>query len=143
MKRIAHPMLLSLCMAAIAHADGIKVDLNPPDNRKDLLTPHWENWPWHEGKADSHNFGNVTVTLQAAANGTLSPVLFKGLLDYGATMAADGVTVKTPATGGLDLTISGLTPGKHTVTTYHNEVRDSGPAAFDVVVDGTAKLKHV
>jgi hypothetical protein len=143
MNKIAGPMLLSLCAATAAHAQGIKVDLNPPDNRKDLLTPHWENWSWHEGKADSRTFGNLTVTLHAATNGTLSPVLFKGLLDYGATMAADGVAVKTPANGGLDLTISGLTPGKHTVTTYHNELRDSEPAAFDVMVDGAAKLKHV
>ena len=135
-------MLLSLSLAAAAHADGLKVDLNPSDNRKDLLTPHWENWSWHEGKSESHTFGNLTVTLRSA-NGTLSPILFKGLLDYGATMATDGVAVKTPATGGLDLAISGLAPGKHSVATYHNELRDQQPAAFDVAVDGITKLKHV
>ena len=73
-------MLLSLCVAASAHANGIKVDLNPSDNRKDLLTPHWENWAWHEGKAASRTVGNITVTLRAATNDTLSPILFKGLL---------------------------------------------------------------
>jgi hypothetical protein len=143
MKKLVSPMLLLLCVAAAAHGDGFKVDLNPPDNRKDLLTPHWENWPLREGKTESRTFNNVTVTLRAATNGTLSPVLFKGLLDYGATMAADGVAVKTPADGGLDLAISGLTPGKHTVATYHNELRDSEPAPFDVLVDGAMKLKHV
>jgi hypothetical protein len=143
MKKFVYPMLLSLSVAAAAHADGIKVDLNPSDNRKDLLTPHWENWSWHDGKSESHTFGNITVTLRAATNGTLSPVLFKGLLEYGATMATDGVAVKTPATGGLDLAISGLPPGKHSVATYHNELRDQEPAAFDVIIDGVAKLKHV
>src|SRR3569833_3007278 len=143
MKRIICPMLLSMCVAAASHAIGIKEDLNPSDNRKDLLTPHWDNWPWHEGKSESHTFGDITVTLRAATNGTLSPVLFKGLLDYGATMAADGVAVKTPAGGGLDLVLSGLAPGKHSVAMYHNELRDQEPAAFDVSVDGAAKLKNV
>ena len=136
-------MLLSACVAATAHAEPLKVDLNPPDNRKDLLTPHWENWALHEGATESRAFGSVTVTLRAATNSTLSPILFKGLLDYGATMAADGVVVKMPANGGIDMALSGLTPGKHTVTTYHNEVRDAEPAAFDVSVDGVAKLQHI
>ena len=143
MKRIARPILLSLCVAAAARAEGIKVDLNPPDNRKDLLTPHWDNWSLHEGAVQSHTFGDVTVTLRAAGNGTLSPILFKGLLDYGATMATDGVAVKSPANGGIDLAISGLTPGKHTVATYHNELRDQQAEAFDITVDGGAKLKHI
>ncbi len=132
-----------MCCATATYAEPVQVDLNPPDNRKDLLTPHWENWPWHEAAADSHTFGNVTITFRAATNGSLSPILFKGLLDYGATMACDGIAVKTPANGGIEMVISGLTPGKHTVTTYHNELRDLSPAPFDVLVGGVAKLKHV
>ena len=143
MNKIIYPILLSVCVAVTVPAEPIKVDLNPSDNRKDLLTPHWENWALHEAATQSHTFGGVTVTLRAATNGTLSPILFKGLLDYGATMATDGAVVKTPATGGLDLAISGLTPGRHTVATYHNELRDQEPAAFDVTVDGVSKLKHV
>jgi hypothetical protein len=106
----------------------LKVDLNPPDRRADLLTPRWENWAWHEGKSGSQTFGNVTVTFRAAPDGVLAPVLFKGLLDY-AHMACDGIAVKEPAgDSGLDMIVSGLTPGKHTLVTCHNEVRDLAPA---------------
>ncbi|HWC59600.1 MAG TPA: thrombospondin type 3 repeat-containing protein [Verrucomicrobiae bacterium] len=143
MNKIVYPILLSACVAATAHSEPVKVDLNPPDNRKDLLTPHWENWALHEGATASRTFGGVTVTLRAAKNSSLSPILFKGLLDYGATMATDGVAVKTPANGGIDLALSGLTPGKHTVATYHNELREVEPAEFDVTVDGVTKLKHI
>ncbi len=132
-----------LAFGAVIKAAELKVDLNPPETRKDILTPHWENWAWHEGKSGSQTFGDVTVTFRAATDGMLSPVLFKGLLDYGATMAADGITLGNSANGdGIDMVISGLTPGKHTVVTYHNEVRDHvAPAILDVLVGDDQKVK--
>jgi hypothetical protein len=142
MNKLFYPLSLSICLASAAHAEPLKVDLNPSENRKDFLTPHWENWPWHEAASESHSFGGVTVTLRAATNGTLSPILFKSLLDYGATMACDGVLVKTPAQGGLEMVISGLATGRHTVATFHNELRDQAPASFDVSAGGVTKLKH-
>jgi hypothetical protein len=120
----------------------LKVDLNPPDRRADLLTPHWENWAWHEGKSGSQTFGNVTVTFRAAPDGVLAPVLFKGLLDYGAHLACDGITVKDPAgDNGMDMIVSGLASGKHTIVTYHNEVRNLVPARFDVLVGDVPLIK--
>jgi hypothetical protein len=131
-----------LLFATTILASELKVDLNPPDTRKDLLTPHWENWAWHDGSAGSKTFDAVTVAFHSATNGMLSAVLFKGALDSGATMAADGVTVKNPAGGGLDMILSGLSPGKHTVVTYHNEVRDHvSPAVLDVFVGDDQKVK--
>ncbi len=126
-----------------AGADTLKVDLNSNDGRKDVLTPHWSNWAWREGHAGSQQFGNITVTFSVATNEVLSPILFKGLIDYGATMAADGIVVKGAAADGVVMTISGLTPGKHSVVTYHNELRDLGPSLFDVSVDGVVRLKNV
>ena len=66
--------LLSVCAAGAAE---LKVDLNPPDTRKDILTPHWENWAWHEGASGSQTFGNITVTFRGATNEMLAPVWFK------------------------------------------------------------------
>jgi hypothetical protein len=142
MKKSAN-LAFTLLGLAVASAAELKVDLNPPDNRKDLLTPHWENWAWREAGSGSQTFGAVTVTFRAATNATLSPILFKGLLDYGATLAADGFVTKSPAGGGgFEMVISGLTPGKHTVATYHNEVRDRVvPAVLDVFVGGDQKVK--
>jgi hypothetical protein len=131
-----------LAFAAAAQAGELKVDLNPPDTRKDILTPHWENWAWHQGKSGSQTFGGITVTFRAATNEILSPILFKGLLDFGATMAADGITLNNSNNrSGIDMVISGLAPGKHTVVTYHNEVRDHVlPAVLDVSVGDTQKI---
>jgi len=143
MNKCVYPMLLSAILTAMSQAAPLKVDLNPPDARKDFLTAHWNNWAWHEGASGSQQFGDATVTFRAATNEILSPILFKGLLDYGATMAADGIVVKKPANGGVEMVISGLTPGKHSVVTYHNEVRDAEPTPFEVSVGGIAVLKHI
>jgi hypothetical protein len=143
MKKTGKIIYLMLAFAATADAAGFKVDLNPSDTRKDILTPHWENWAWHEGDSGSQTFGGVTITLRAATNAILSPILFKGSLDYGATMAADGVVSgKSTDSAGIDMVISGLTPGKHTVVTYHNEVRDHVvPAVMDVSVGDAVEVK--
>jgi hypothetical protein len=154
MKKILHcfisPVVLLLSAVVVfaveqsaPSAKELKVDLNPSDRRGDVLTPHWENWAWHEGNSGAQKFGAVTVTFRVATNEILSPVLFKSLLDYRASMAADGIAVKNPGdNGGVDMIISGLTPGKHTVATYHNELRDLEPARFDVLINGELKLKN-
>ena len=130
-----------VALAATVQANELKVDLNSSDGRKDVLSPHWENWAWHEGRSGSQSFGGVTVTFRTATNAMLSPVLFKGLLDYGATMAADGIVLKNPVGGEMEMVINGLTPGKHTIVTYHNEVRDVVPAKFDVLVGDTLQTE--
>src|SRR5690242_18387622 len=142
MKILASLFVVTGALAATVHADTIKVDLNSNDGRKDVLTPHWSNWAWHEGHSGSQKFGDVTVTFRAASNDILSPILYKGLIDYGATMAADGVVAKGGAKDGVEMVISGLTPGKHTVVTYHNELHDVEPASFNVSVDGATQLKN-
>jgi hypothetical protein len=63
-------------------ATGLKVDLNPPERRNDLLTPHWENWAWSESKSGSQTFGAVTVTFRAAPDGVLAPFFYKGALAW-------------------------------------------------------------
>src|ERR1017187_8862279 len=132
-----------LTLDASGPAADLKVDLNPPDSRKDLLTPHWENWAWHEGQSGSQTFGAVTVTFRAVPDGMLTPVLFKGSLDFGATMAADGITLKNSTNAsGIEMVVGGLTPGKHSIVTYHNEVRDHVlPAVMDVFVGDDQKVK--
>jgi hypothetical protein len=122
------------------HAAELKVDINPPDRRGDVITPHWENWPVHGNESVTETFDGVTVTFQAETNDLLLPVLYKGLLDNHASMAAYGIITKN--SGVVKVLISGLAPGKHTIVTYHNEVRDAQPAKFDVLVDGKAEIKN-
>jgi hypothetical protein len=140
MKFVIRIFYVLLATGTIACADALKVDLNPPENRKDILTPHWENWTWHGAKSSSQVFGQVTVTFRPLPPaGEIAPILFKGLLDDGATMAADGIVSKND--GGIEMIISGLSPGEHTVVTYHNEIRDVAPAKFDVFVGGELRIK--
>ena len=140
-------MVLFACsiLGPAMRADELQVDLNSSDARRDAFTPHWENWAPHAGDSASKTFGDVTVTLKATPAGTLAPVLFKGSLDYGATMSADGIAVKNPSNGagnGIDMIISGLAPGNHAIGTFHNEVRDRiSPGALDVYVGNELQVK--
>src|ERR1700744_5681171 len=109
---------LTLMTAADALAQGLKVDLNPPDRRGDVITPHWENWPWHEAKTGSNTFGGITVTFRSSDNHALSPVLSKALLDCGMHMGVDGIASdKGPDGAGFDMVISGLPAGAHQIVT--------------------------
>ena len=120
----------------------VKVDINPPDRRGDVLTPHWENWPWQNGPSGSRTFGGVTVTFKAVSGKMLSSVLYKGLLDFGVHMGCDGIAVSEAGSdASIDMILGGLAPGKHTLVTYHNELRDLSPAKFDVLVGESVKIK--
>ncbi len=131
-----------LVQTIAAGAAELKVDLNPPERRADVLSPHWENWAWKEARSGSQTFGGITVTFRAAPDGILTPVFYKGSLDYGARMAADGISIRdSSGSNGVDMVVSGLTPGKHTIVTYHNEMRDVVPTKFDVLVDGAVRIR--
>jgi hypothetical protein len=136
-------MAVAFILTTSATATELRVDLNTAGHRRDVLSSHCENWAWPEGRAGSRAFGDVTVTLSAATNEMLGSELFKGLLDDDATVAADGVVVKNPAAdGGMDLIVHGLSPGEHRIVTYHNEVREMQPAAFNILVDGRQVIKN-
>src|ERR1035437_10545825 len=142
MKLSGKIMCAWLALVATVLATELKVDLNPPDNRKDLLTPRWANWAWHEGQSGAQTFGAVTVVFRAVPAGLLAPVLFKGSLDFGAIMAADGISlINSTNSGGMEMVIGGLTSGRHTIVTYHNEVRDLPAATFDVSVGSVWQIK--
>lgn len=133
MAKISQLTWFGILLATVVQGAELKVDLNPPDRRGDILTPHWENWAWQDGPTSSKAFGNVTVTFKPASAKTLGHVFFKGLLDYNVHMGCDGIAVTEPgADGAIDMRVSGLAPGQHTVVTYHNEVRASPAAKIDI-----------
>jgi hypothetical protein len=115
--------LASVFLAAhTTHAAGpLRVDLGQDTGRSDTDTPGWTEWQVKNGAEATRDFDGVKVTLRAAGEGQLNGVFAKGLL-MTTTLGADGVAVDR---GGLEMIIEGLTPGKHTVATYHNIV--SGP----------------
>src|SRR5580765_2757937 len=131
-------MLSLLWFGSFAAGAELKVDLNPADRRGEALSPHWENWACKEGAVLSNRFGEVTVIFRAS-EGLIVPGLYKGALDYGAHMAADGITVRDGSK--LLMTLKGLTPGKHRIVTYHNELGDKKPAPLRISVNEKVQVE--
>src|SRR5262249_45642744 len=58
------------------------------------------------------------------------------LLVHGATMSSDGVA----AAGKLELVFRGLTPGRHSLATFHSRLDDAPPAPYEIKVAGLPKV---
>lgn len=141
-------------MPGILHAQNkiIKVDLNQ-DGRKDeeVNQPGFHSWHIHPGQADSMVFQGIKIKLVKVGKvGTLLVTDWykKGMDDpYYARLVSDGVTVENGESGGtIAMYISGLTPGKHTLLTFHNQVRSPEDHTFspiDIYVDGKLEVHNL
>jgi len=133
----AMSMLLTLTIAAATASETpLRVDLNPDNGRADIRTRDWENWAV-AGATPERTFGNVHVFLRST-----SPLVVrwhKPLLVFGATMTSDGVA----AAGSLNLVLSGLAPGKHTLATFHSQVTEGPAPHYEVSVDGVPKVNDL
>lgn len=124
------PVLFALLVSdAVAPRSPLRVDLNPPNGRADVRTRGWENWAV-QGPSPSRTFGALTVTLRSGS--PLAVRWYKPLLVDGATLTSDGVA----ATDSLDVILTGLAPGVHSLATYHNLVTDEPPGLYEIFVDG-------
>lgn len=147
MKQGAKIVAAACCAAGIATgalaADPVRVDVGQDNGRRDHLTPRALNWQIKGGGPASFDLGGgVRARLSAVGGrGALNPVFWKGGLDTGATLATDGVLV---ANGGrLRLTLSGLSPGRHTLATFHNGVEAKPPGKLQVSVNGEPRVENV
>src|SRR2546421_3795117 len=143
--RPALHFLLAIAFSCAARA-SLKVDISPDNGRKDVLTPACENWTIKDGPTASKTFGEITVTLrQAGAVGDgLTTAWWKAGLDTDATISSDGVTIKDGDNGAeLEMTVAGLSAGRHSIVTYHSWTSDAPMSPFDVYVDGEVKLKGI
>lgn len=129
------------------YAAGPRVDLNQDNGRGDVLSPGWDNWRVPEKDAATANFGDIKVSLRAVGpNARLATGWWKPGFDYPARLVSDGVSVA----GKLELTLSGLATGKHSLATIHNTLTDAKPARITVTVAGggsatvtpTSRIKH-
>ncbi|MFT3786537.1 MAG: hypothetical protein QM770_10270 [Tepidisphaeraceae bacterium] len=122
-------LLAALASASIASADAVRVDINEDNDRKDVLTRGAVNWTigLDNPTASTCDLGNG-IKARLSTKGRLKGVTWKGGLDTGATLACDGVTTR----GTLTLTLTGLTPGLHSIAlaTSSTEVGGSKRAVF-------------
>src|SRR5688500_4164418 len=130
---------------AAAAAAPLRVDISPDNGRKGALSPDRENWLIKDAPTLSATFGGVTVTFRAVGEpgAGLSGGYWKGAEDYGVHMAHDGVMIKGGKGRRLEMVLSGLTPGRHRVTTYHSGVDTADMSPLGVTVDGEAKVLQI
>jgi hypothetical protein len=139
MMRYVFPLAVCLWTGLPAGA-GPRVDLSQDNGRADVLAPGWEHWRVPEKGSASAKFGDITATLRVVApNARLTTGWWKPGFDYPAQMASDGVIVP----GKLELVLSGLPAGKHTLATYHNALTDAKPVRITVSVQGGASTTVV
>jgi hypothetical protein len=133
-------LVMSVGVQATLLGGELRVALNG-SGRRDTLPPHFVQWRV-DPLNPSTNFGNVRVQLRTDAGHKLEGVLYKAGLDYGAKLACDGVGLAASGKpGALELVLSGLSPGPHTLATYHNSVwpADKPIGRFNLLVNGTLK----
>lgn len=134
--RFLFRLTVVLCLAATATAQELKIDFNasgrPSSETWDPAYTPWDNnsatTNWLPGGVNSitKTFSGVTfIFSRVGPEGTgLTTDRYSAGLVPGAKMANDGITVSPLHTGGnggrIELTISGLSPGPHTLLTYHN-----------------------
>ncbi len=126
-------------------ANGIRVDIdNLQTGRTDMYTPRWYNWVFTDGKSDSKTYKGIKTTIRNVNGTGLKSGWFKGLLFYGTTLTMDGVIVDgSPSAGSMELVLSGLSAGNHTLVTWHSFYDNVTGSTMKVAVDGTVKKTGV
>ncbi|MEQ2010232.1 MAG: hypothetical protein ABMA26_25895, partial [Limisphaerales bacterium] len=129
-------------MALPAHA-AVKVDLNVADDRKDGMSRGWENWAVTNGATAARVFGDVSVTVRGVG-GALRTEVWRPGIAAGATLSADGVTVRGEGRVAVELEFNGLAAGRHSLATWHHWPVDKGvPGAVAIAVDGQVLVRGV
>ncbi len=139
MRNLLYVLLIaaSACMiGAEANADApIRLDLSAQTGRGDAKTLGWDTWEIGEVHEATQVVQDVDVTLRAT-EGKLHGFLQKKGLATGASLTSDGVSCSDP----LEIVISGLTPGRHTLVTHHNRVSDSDGPELKLTADESQSI---
>ena len=142
---------LFLFSSSFVMAQPIRVDLNQSGRQPaETNEPGYMPWIVTAGLSDFMEFDNgVTVTLSSAGEGTLKTNWYKaGILET--QLVSDGVLVTgitaTSENVIIELKISGLSAGNHTLLTYHNQVDNPATNTFapmDVYCNGELVMAGV
>lgn len=139
--RVLQTTLCPLVFVSVLVAAPLRVDVGMDTGRHDTGTLAWDEWQVPDGAEASRHFGSTHVILRPLReDGVLTGVWEKRGLAVGATMATDGIA----APQGLEMVLVGLAPGSHTLTTYHNSLRERAGGAYVVsVVGGSGRTEVV
>ena len=113
----------------------VSIDIGPKLGRNDTQTRDWHDWQIEDGTDASYRSGPVTVTLRGLGNtASLQGFWRKAGLVHGATLAIDGVRVE--GGGRLEIVLSGLRSGPHSLATFHNSIWNQTVSRLRIQVVG-------
>ena len=117
----------------------LKVDLSLDDGRRDVLAPDCFHWRFNETEEAVTEIQGLKLVLRPEnPSSKLVCEWWKSGFDHPAALVSDGVVLKGDLEAGptLELRISGLTPGKHSIVSYHNWLGDSEANTLSLEVNG-------
>ena len=138
------------CSGLVSSAQELKVDINNSgrnwtEGTETGFVPWSTNYAWLSGSTTSTNFGGVTITFtRVGTNGTALKAGYwkSAVVDWNiAELVSDGLKVDNGDVGPaqIEMRLSGLSPGSHTLLTYHNDwdghVPPATVAPLNVFVD--------
>jgi hypothetical protein len=134
-------LLLSIHASSICFSQNpvLKVDLNTAERRPaEVNELDYTPWPIKGGLSEYLSFKNIKITF--TKKGDAGTVLFANYYKTGiqapnyARLVSDGLSVKEGKTGAqIEMRISGLPSGKHTLLTYHNNIDGSKTDTFSPI----------
>ncbi len=134
-----------------AQSPTVKVDFDKSGRQSSEVTASdYEAWSVDDGESISETFEDVTFTLTYSGNGSgLTSNWYKAGIQspYYVKLANDGLTVEDGEDGTeIQMTISGLEAGTHTLLLYHNNVDSPDSWTFadiDVYVNGSLSANNI
>ncbi len=95
-----------------------------------------ENWDVPSVVSDTRTIQGIGVTLRS--NDELAGDWWRGGYDVGATFATDGIVGSS-----IQIVLTDLPPGRHTLTTWHNHLQTSKSSRYTVRVNDQVVLENV
>ncbi|WP_146166517.1 Ig-like domain-containing protein [Mucilaginibacter yixingensis] len=137
-----------LCPALLyAQTPVLKVDLNTAERRTaEVNEQGYTAWAVKAGDADAMTLKGVTITFtKKAGDGHIASGYYKTAIQapYYARLAGDGLMLDGGNTAAaIEMRISGLPAGQHTLLTYHNSLNGKVAAgdAISISVDGQQQV---
>ncbi len=135
--------------APIPPSASLKIDFSIA-GRAEAIDPNFTAWVINGGSVISSNFNGITITFTKVGPygaGLTGDWWKSGVDDLHCLMADDGLTVNSGNLGGqIEMRISGLSPGPHTIATYHNTWADPATHTFsplNISVNGVLTITNL
>ncbi len=146
--------VLNSCITCICLAQKpvLKVDLNTAERRAaEVNELDYNPWPIKSDMQDQQTFNGIKIsfTKKGEAGTTLTANYYKTGIQapYYARLVGDGLSIKDGNTGAqIEMRISGLPTGEHTLLTYHNNIDGNKTDTFspvNIYVDGKLQVGKI